>query len=914
MTKYILILLFPITVFAKGTPDSLQTIDLQFKNLTTLPSNLLFSKIGTLHLGYNSISDLPTDLLAAKNLNYLSIDFAKKLNLESSINVLKKLPINTLSMNSSNLLYMPIELGDFKQLSNISLTNNFIKSIPEYIFIHGDFYSVNLSGNYIQEIPNQIKTQANLSSLNLSYNPCINKQATYQNINQLSNLKELSIKGAQDLPQNLWDNVYVQKIDISDATCSILTLRNKLTKQAIKEFIAKDCHNLDFNTLFPLLSNNELIQLTLGGDGFKGFNNVTLSNNITYMNLSGNTLESFSLNNTLPNLESIELNFKNITCQNELVRLLTNSKNLKNLNLSNCQLTSLPSQLTQLKSLENLNLSNNKLVSITELSKLKNLVTLDLSLCPITKEQISKLQLELPNTTIIYNELFTKVDLPNAVAKTEKFTVSPSNPQPIITENGTIITIPKNSLVYQNGTAIKEDVTINYTPYYNLAEIATSNINMDYSEKGEIAPFSSAGMFNLNASVDGVPVELKKGKDIKIEFKSTDDSQSYNYYLYDSVKRTWKEIGNDSIKKVKVEKQKDTLNGVKKDFTNSTFGNLVPQPQIYYTNYPIDIHWDINKNGKHEGTFSINADKKSNKVNKDTSSRDNYFYEVSELSKYRWKLVSSNAKKSIKTFSHENKLMSYDKERRWLNLSPRYVSSTIRKDKYVEFELIADRESDDFIFKFYDAKDTVEFHAYPEINGRNIDRTQKNIKKLFTNFTLKSNERKEITKYRKNKFQTAYFNFQRNMATTRFGFEAYQEKSLDELLSEKINTNDYGITRVLQLQGFGVYNCDRPIPYENPIVFSGDFLNENGKRIESSNIRLVDPRLNISQTFYDANHLKVSKNSVISVIISNNSGNTYVGKINTLGESKRPGKVTVQLTKLPKSTTVKELNDFINLL
>ena len=355
---------------------------------------------------------------------------------------------------------------------------------------------------------------------------------------------------------------------------------------------------------------------------------------------------------------------------------------------------------------------------------LKHLEVLDVSLCELTMFQIETLKKALPNTTVIYNNAYGKLALLNTSPSTESFTVSPVNPQEIITENGTKITIPKNSLVYDNGKPVKENVTINFTPYYNLAEIATSGINMNYETENSSDPFSSAGMFNLNANVKGESVNLKQGNEIKVEFKSNDPSQSYNYYQYDSLKRTWKEFGKDSIKTFKVAKEKDTINVIKNAIT-SISNSIVPQPQIYYINHPIKIRWNVNNKSTSKGSFSINADKaRKLRDAKDTAMRDNFFYELNDFKNIQWQLVSSSPKKSIKQFSGNNALMDYKPETRvGVNKHrPRYIYSTIRKDKYIEFDIIPDKETDDFVFRFYDVMDTVEFHAYPIIDGKSTDR------------------------------------------------------------------------------------------------------------------------------------------------------------------------------------------------
>ena len=132
------------------------------------------------------------------------------------------------------------------------------------------------------------------------------------------------------------------------------------------------------------------------------------------------------------------------------------------------------------------------------------------------------------------------------------------------------------------------------------------------------------------------------------------------------------------------------------------------------------------------------------------------------------------------------------------------------------------------------------------------------------------------------------------------------------MLEEKVTTNLYDVTRVLMLQGFGIYNCDRPIPFKNPIVFMGEFINSlSGKKIVSRSIQIIDPLANITATYYGKQKPRASRESLITVILTSDNSEIYVGKINTFDTKVSNSKV--DLTRIPNTTTIKDLNDFINL-
>lgn len=912
-------LLFPIHFFGKITPDSLLVIDLQHKNLTKLPINLEYTTIQSLLLGYNPIKVISSELTNAKHLKSLSINFNPQFNFESSIETIKQLKLESLSINNSNLMYLPLELGEIKSLRNLSIANNYIKEIPAYLFLNAKFYSLDLSGNLITILPKEIKSQSNLTTLNLSNNTCINKEDTYKYLRDLENLKQLEVRGCETLPNTIWNLNTLEKVNISDGTFTTVSLNENSKKHQLNQLIAVNCNNLDFSSLTPLLSSSTLKEISLGGDKFNGFENVVLSSNLTSLDLQGDILSNFKLANSLTNLQELNLNFNSITCQLELLNAISKITSLKNVNLSNCNITHLPAQISQLKNIETLNLSNNKLLSITELCALKQLKTLDVSLCELSKSQIEKLKKELPNTDIIYNDSSAKLPLTNANVKTENFVISPSENQTITTSNGSTIIIPKNSLVFENGKVVKDPVTINYTPYYSLADIATSGINMNYNSPEGSAPFSSAGMFNINANVNGQNVEVKKGSEIKIAFKSNDPEKSYNYYSYDTLNKSWKEIGKDSVTKIKVNKPLDSTS-IKNDSITSTTNNSMPQPPLYYANHDITIHWDVDKKERFTGEFHIYSTLPSPKTKNDTSSNENYFTEVKELSKITWKLDEEKSSLIIKEFSKNGELFNHNvpKKRKIIVINNRVRShnSKIRTEKTVDFTLIADKDHDSFLFKFYNETDTVSFYAYPLIQNKNIDRAQKSIKKMFFKYESAAADRKKLTKHRRDRFVSAYNRYKINMSNARNVLSMNELNNFSKLLNSKVNTNAYDITRVLSVQGFGIYNCDRPVFIENPIVFSPIFINEKGDRLSNASVQVIDPKENIVVTYYSGRPIKISKNSIITILNTQYDKTfkptLYMGKLSTFDSNPIKGQIKIQLSPLSNKMSLGELSEQIN--
>lgn len=105
--------------------------------------------------------------------------------------------------------------------------------------------------------------------------------------------------------------------------------------------------------------------------------------------------------------------------------------------------------------------------------------------------------------------------------------------------SGTKIFIPANAFVDANGNKITGNVTIDYREFRDPVDIIISGIPMKYDSAGQSGDFESAGMFELNASVNGQEVFLAPGKKVDMEFAVVDTASTYNFYVLDE-KDGWK--------------------------------------------------------------------------------------------------------------------------------------------------------------------------------------------------------------------------------------------------------------------------------------------------------------------------------------------------------------------------------------
>lgn len=153
--------------------------------------------------------------------------------------------------------------------------------------------------------------------------------------------------------------------------------------------------------------------------------------------------------------------------------------------------------------------------------------------------------------------------------------------------SGTKIFIPDHAFVDANGNAVEGNVTIDYREFRDQVDILLSGIPMTYDSAGVKGNFESAGMFELNASVNGQEVFLASGKKVDIEFSVVDTASTYNFYRLDA-KKGWEYQNTTGTVESKVDNSVGTKTGgstivvsqAARDFVNRTMYNRRKKPAL----------------------------------------------------------------------------------------------------------------------------------------------------------------------------------------------------------------------------------------------------------------------------------------------------------------------------------------------
>ena len=321
-------------------------VDLRNMELTTPP--IIFyqhtSEIESLDVSNNADIFLPLEFI------------------ESSI---KLLSLRMVNVRASKF---PVNITEAYKLVSLELQRNFIKKIPGSISMLSNLTILNMQCNELDKLPAGFAQLKNLQLLDLSSNRFI----TYPEvINECTNLLQidLSYNKIYQLPSSINQLQKLAKVNLS---------HNKLTTIGdLSRLKNLRTLNLRHNRIGSIMTNAPNLQnLFLSDNRISNFEDILPK--LRALEIQENPITYISLKTFYPiNMTSLSLNKAQLASIPG--EIFTKLSRLEKLELSENNLTRLPSEICQLSKLIYLSAARNKLESLpSEFFKLKSLRSLDL--------------------------------------------------------------------------------------------------------------------------------------------------------------------------------------------------------------------------------------------------------------------------------------------------------------------------------------------------------------------------------------------------------------------------------------------------------------------------------------------------------------------------------------------------------
>jgi len=512
-------------------------------------------------------------------------------------------------------------------------------------------------------------------------------------------------------------------------------------------------------------------------------------------------------------------------------------------------------------------------------------------------------------------------------------TINNENGATLTYSSGTTIAIPPDAFVDENGNAVKGNVTVTYREYKNPLDFLLSGIPMGADSAGAKGQFISAGMFEINASVNGKKVFLKEGSKVNVQLSSVDKEPDYNLYAFNDATGSWDMKTDKSNVQTTVKPPFQYSPAISKYMNMLSYGN------------------------------GLNA--YDSTLFKDRFESSDYFYtqksREQNISKVRWWYGRKAFKSLIRVFeTHKTKdnTITFRMTRNISVTHPElapyfYVTwKLVDNMSYNEFKQLInykncfsdvriERDGENFVIRLKGINGIKEITAVPvKINKNNYK--IKGYSQKVTNRMYKMYSR--MLAYREKQFNKALVKGQladnreyvkasempayawnkskslMNVQEKQLAFDQWRdyvkEQQKDEIASISYSaSNSTNITRSFSIDGMGVWNCDQIQRLKNPVQVMAAYTNEKGEPINATATFIIDKNLNGVLQYYN-NQIAFSKTAETVLIAIKNDGNIAVAlpeyfKGKTFSDNKS---YTFPLKELTAGTTsIQELKKIIGL-
>jgi hypothetical protein len=142
---------------------------------------------------------------------------------------------------------------------------------------------------------------------------------------------------------------------------------------------------------------------------------------------------------------------------------------------------------------------------------------------------------------------FISPPLAQALIASDTFMIDAESPTDIAYKSGSKLHILAGAFTDAKGHPIKGKVTLKYREFHDQRDIFLSGIPMTYDSAGTTYVFESAGMMEIGASQNGMPLAVNAAKPIKVDMVSHTKEDRFNTYYLDTVTKKWVNLNQANL-------------------------------------------------------------------------------------------------------------------------------------------------------------------------------------------------------------------------------------------------------------------------------------------------------------------------------------------------------------------------------
>ena len=455
-------------------------------------------------------------------------------------------------------------------------------------------------------------------------------------------------------------------------------------------------------------------------------------------------------------------------------------------------------------------------------------------------------------------EIKLTIALNNNENPIKEFNINSDKDTILIYESGTIIKIPKESFVDENGKVIKGNVDFDYREFHNISETILGNIPMRYDSAGVKSDFESAGMFEVFATKDNKPVYVNQNKSIEVQLATLDgDKIKFNQYYMKDRKSGWVYINKDTVNTIKV-------------------ADVTPKEKIIaYPNKRKLIKPEKANSDKHQFTIEV-----AEGIFPELAVFKNVIFEESEKNK------DYNAEKANKS---------------WYGALIERIG-----------------ETKDYKITFTNPNETYQVIAYPVCDTTDYKEAIAKYNKLNEVYSKKLNEKTNSEKIKEDKLNSQFFSYVESMNRYRELLKKNQKVYNDSMAvvfqEQKLTEASQEIVyRTFQVKEFGIWNSDCPKNLPQGVILAANYQNENGEIIKPAALYLIEKGKNAMYTLSLSQKLSFNPDAeTVLIIITADNTLAWVPSASFSGMDKSLTSHTFKVQTLKKqSYSLADINNII---
>ena len=394
--------------------------------------------------------------------------------------------------------------------------------------------------------------------------------------------------------------------------------------------------------------------------------------------------------------------------------------------------------------------------------------------------------------------------IPKLDVAPQQFTVNAGTGQLFTSARKSVISIPPQAFLDKNGKVATGNVQVQYREFYNYLDFFRSGIPMYYADGN--AQLESAGMFEFTASSNNQPLYSNPQSRISVMMTSLNNAVGYNLYYFNPEKKEWVDKGESSATVSSEGMQSFRRNNTVEDSVEKKF-------YFSYPTYRLQVNARLATTKKR--SFFLSPKTKINELTFHFVASKQEVPGLNSLRNVTWRYTGSDAAKVHAGITRPDTTggKPWVLPRAWNNVTLHPV-----------------KEDDTWLITFTDESDTVTVKVFPRLTSE-----------------------KAIVRFNEN--MKNFLSLQENRAASQEeAFEKFQQDTISYFASnarwvKKTLTNQYAMMREVVMDGFGIWNVDRPVSIPKSIAVRAAFMDENGRQVSPIKVYLADKSVNTVFTF-----------------------------------------------------------------